>query len=277
MRIDIHAHAFADAIADRAMAALKATMPPDRPCEDGRLGTLVDRLVGYQFDAAVICSIATKPAQFDVILKWSDAIRNGSFGTETAQRAIPFLSVHPEDPERYRHIEQTAQAGFKGLKFHPYYQRFSLDAPAFIDLLNCVRQNGLIAVSHVGFDIAFPRDRICDAQRVRRLLDALPDLKFVVSHFGGWMDWDEADRLLIGQPVDIEISMTLGALPSERVRDMIMRHPADRLHFGSDWPWSRYDDQLPLLEAMQLPPERLQALMGDNSARLLGLADAAGR
>ena len=272
MRIDLHAHAFADTIVERAMAALLAEMPPGYRCEDGRLGTLAGQLEACGIDAAVICSIATKPTQFDVIMKWSEAIRNGAFGEAAARRAIPFLSVHPEDPERYRHIEQTARAGFKGIKFHPYYQRFELDSPGAIDLMDCARRNGLVVVSHVGFDIAFPHDRLCDPVRVRRLLDALPDLKFVASHLGGWMDWEAAERLLIGQPIDIEISMSMDYLPAGRARELFMRHPADRLYFGSDWPWTRHDEQLARLEALQLPADRMQALMGGNAARLLGLA-----
>ena len=271
MRIDLHAHAFADKIAERAMTALMADMPPGYQAEDGRLGTLAAQLTASGFDAAVICSIATKPSQFDIILKWSEAIRNGAFGEAAARLAIPLLSVHPEDPERYQHIEQTARAGFKGIKLHPYYQGFALDSPTAIDLLDCARQNGLVVVCHAGFDIAFPRERRCDPLRIRRLLDALPDLKFVASHLGGWMDWDEAERLLIGQPIDIEISMSLDYLASDRVRAMFLRHPADRLHFGSDWPWTRHDEELARLEALQLPTDRMQALMGGNAARLLGL------
>jgi predicted TIM-barrel fold metal-dependent hydrolase len=272
MRIDLHAHAFADTIAERAMTALMAAMPTGYRSEDGRLGTLADQLTACCFDAAAICSIATKPSQFDVIRKWSEAIRNGAFGEAAARLAIPLLSVHPEDPERYQHIEQTARAGFKGIKLHPYYQGFALDSPAAIDLLDCARRNGLVVVCHVGFDIAFPRERLCDPVRVRRLLDALPDLKFVASHLGGWMDWDESERLLIGQPIDIEISMSLDYLPPGRVRDLLLRHPADRLYFGSDWPWSRHDEQLARLEALQLPADRMRALMGGNAARLLGLS-----
>jgi predicted TIM-barrel fold metal-dependent hydrolase len=272
MRIDFHTHAFADAIAERAMTALKAQMPPGYRCFDGKLGTLVAQLAEHRLDAAVLCSIATKPAQFDVILKWSDAIRQGAFGEEVARRIIPFLSVHPQDPERYRRVEQTAKAGYKGIKLHPYYQNFVLDSPEAIDLLRCARQNDLVVLSHVGYDIAFPRDEsICEPARVRRVLDAVPGLKFVASHFGGWMDWDEADRLLIGQPIDIDISMTLDHLDPARVRDMLLRHPAEHLLFGSDWPWSRYDAEIPLLESFQLPAGRLEALMGGNAMRLLGL------
>lgn len=269
MRIDVHSHAYADKIVERAMQQLKSRMPPDYQSEDGRLTSLVASLAENGLDAAVVCSIATKPPQFDVIMEWSAAIRNGVFGEETARRVIPFISIHPSDPDRYGRVEQIAKAGFKGLKFHPYYQGFVLDDPEAIDLFRCVARNGLTIICHVGFDIAYPHDRICDPVRVRRVAEALPDAKFIAAHFGGWMDWDEAEAHLVGQPIDIEISLALDNLPLDRVRDMIMRHPQDRLHYGSDWPWSRHAESLALLEKMALPRERLTALLGGNSRRLI--------
>ena len=274
MRVDSHVHAFADAIAERAMAALLAKMPPGYAAFDGRLATLADHLETHGFDAAVLCSIATKPSQFDVIRAWSQAIREGAFGTSAARRIVPFLSVHPEDPDRFAHIEQTAREGYKGLKFHSYYQNLVLDSPAAIDLMRCARDNHLAVLCHNGYDIAFPRDRVCEPARVRRLLDAVPGLRLIVSHFGGWMDWDEAERLLIGQPIAIEISMSLSYLPPERLRAMLLRHPIDAILYGSDWPWSSHAKELALLDSLDLPADRMTALMGDNAARLLGLAPA---
>jgi len=271
VRVDSHVHAFADAIAERAMAALLAKMPPGYAAFDGRLATLTDHLETHGFDAAVLCSIATKPAQFDVIRSWSRSIREGAFGAAAARRIVPFLSVHPRDPDRYAHIEQTAREGYKGLKFHSYYQDLVLDSPEAIDLMRCAHDNGLAVLVHNGYDIAFPRDPVCEPARVRRLLDAIPGLKLIVSHFGGWMDWEAAEHLLIGQPIAIEISMTLDYLEPAHVRDLLLRHPVDSILYGSDWPWSSHASELALLDSLDLPSDRMAAMMGDNAARILGL------
>ena len=273
MRIDFHAHAFPDALAPRAIAALEAELLEEgaQARFDGKLGTLIEQLRQHHLDAAVVCSIATKPSQFDPILKWSQAIRDGAFGAEPARRIIPLLSVHPADPDWRKHIEQTAAAGFKGLKIHPYYQNFILDSPEMLDYLRCARDQGLLVVSHTGFDIAFPRERICDPARVARVASELPDLDFVATHLGGWEDWDEVERHLTGRPITMEISYAFGRLPDSRIRDLLLRHPAERLLLGSDWPWNSHAEVLPRLMQLALPPERLDALLGGNAARLLQL------
>ncbi len=272
MRIDFHTHAFAETIAAKAMATLEAELPPGvKAFFDGRLGTLVGQLAEHDIDAAVLCSIATRPNQFEPIMRWSRDIRNGVFGAEAARRIVPFLSVHPADPEARKHIAQAAAAGFLGLKIHPYYQQFVLDAPETLDYLRCARDNNLIVVSHTGFDIAFPRERICDPARIARVVGTLPDLRFVATHLGAWEDWDEAERHLIGLPLYIEISYAFDYLADERIRSMLLRHPAERLLFGSDWPWNSHAAALPRVAALGLEPSRLAALMGGNAARLLGL------
>jgi predicted TIM-barrel fold metal-dependent hydrolase len=278
MRVDFHTHAFADAIAGRAIAAIESRLREEGAAArfDGRLGTLTAELARHGFDLGVVCSIATRPAQFEPILAWSQAIRDGAFGEEAARRIVPFASVHPADPEARRRIARVAAAGFQGLKIHPCYQQFTLDAPATLDYLRCARDHGLIVISHTGFDIAFPRERICDPARVARVVAAIPDLRFVATHLGGWEDWEEVERHLIGSPVHMEISYCCGRLDRERLRGLLLRHPAGCLLFGSDWPWNSHAEVLPRIEALGLDEPRLTALMGGNAARLLGRGEEGG-
>lgn len=273
MRIDMHTHAFPDKIAAKALEAIMAPMPPKYYTKyDGRLATLVAELKAHGFDKALLCQIATKPAQYGPILEWSQAIRRGDFGETAAETMIPVPSVHPGDPDRAAHLAEVARLGFKGVKLHPFFQRFTLDTPDMLDYFKAVRDNGLFVISHIGYDIGFPFDDLCGPRRVAHVLEAVPGLRMMVSHFGGWLDWEEASRILIGAPVDIEISMAIGFCAPELFKDMLVRHPQDRLYFGSDWPWSRYDVTLPFLDSCGLDPARMEALMGGNAARWLGIA-----
>jgi len=276
MKIDMHSHAFAEPIVERAMAALKANIPPDFPCPyDGRLSSLIRELKSHGFDHSVLCQIATKPTQFAPILNWSKAIRDGQLGEDAARMIIPLPSVHPNDPELEAHIREIAKEGFKGIKLHPYYQGFVLDDPVPLDLFRIARDNGLFVEIHAGFDIGFPFEDVCGPRRTMHVIETVPGLRLMISHFGGWKIWEEVDEVLIGAPVDIETSMSVGWCDPELLHSMLLRHPADRLYFGSDWPWSIYDVTLPYLEALNLPADRYAALMGGNAARFLGLdADA---
>jgi hypothetical protein len=272
MRIDMHTHAFADKIAARALEAIMAPMPPKyRTPYDGRLATLLSQLKANIFDKAVLCQIATKSAQFGPILDCTQAIRRGDFGETAAETFIPIPSVHPDDPDREAHLAEVAKLGFKGVKLHPYFQRFTLDTPDMLDYFKAVRDNGLFVISHIGYDIGFPFEDVCGPRRVVHVLEAVPDLRMMVTHFGGWLDWEEASRVLIGAPVDIEISMAIGFCAPELFKEMLFRHPQDRLYFGSDWPWSQYGVTLPFLDSCGLDPARMEALMGGNAARWLGL------
>lgn len=274
MKIDFHTHAFPEALADRAMASLNARIEDAafHSCGDGRLGSLVAELDRNGLDRAVVCSIATRPKQWKSILDWSLAILGGEFGEEPARRIIPLASVHPSDPDAAAHLSEIAKAGIKGVKLHPYYQEFMLDAPETLDFLRAARDQGLFVVSHTGFDVAFAHEPMCNPARIRHVVEAIPDLTFVATHLGGWEDWDEVDRLLIGLPnLYIENSFAASMIGAERMGAMLARHPADHVMFGTDWPWRPHAFDLAAVDSLPFSNEWKTAFLGGNAARLLGL------
>lgn len=258
--VDAHTHAFADAIAARAIKQLQR-MGNINARLDGSIAALLASMDASGIETSVVLTIATKPEQTAVIFDWCKRI--------ATPRIIPFASVHPADAAAEGWIERIADAGLRGIKLHPYYQAFDLIEPRCLALYRRIATRGLVLMVHTGFDIAFPRERVADAARVRRVLEAVPDLKLVVTHLGGWGDWDEAERLLIGLPVYLEISMSSALLPLDRLREILMRHPMNRLMFGTDSPWADQFEDLARVRALDLPDDRLTALLGGNAVRLL--------
>jgi predicted TIM-barrel fold metal-dependent hydrolase len=259
--VDFHAHAFPDALAARAIDALehgggvKAFL-------DGRIVSLLSAMDDVGIATSVICSIATKPEQFEPILKWSRQI--------ASPRIVPLPSIHPQSPDPVGQVRQVAEAGLIGIKLHPYYQDFDLDDESLLPLLRALDELGLLVVCHTGFDFAFPRDRRADPVRIRRVLDRVPTLKLITSHMGAWDDWDEVERHLIGLPITMDISLSFELLGRERARAMILAHPADRVLFGTDSPWASQAQTLEALRALQLGEEREQAILWRNAQSLLG-------
>lgn len=254
------------------MDALEKKVPIEyRTGFDGRLSSLIASLTKNGFDKAVLCQIATKPDQYSPILSWSRAIQSGELGTTSMEKIIPLPSIHPSDPERSKHISEIAASGFKGIKLHPYYQGFVLDSSDIIDLAKEIRDNGLFLLTHTGYDIGFPKEDLCSPRKVMNLIEAVPNLRIMISHFGGWMDWQKAEEILIGAPVDIEISMAIGYTDKDTIVRMLKKHSQKRLYFGSDWPWSDYDKTLPFIGSLNLNDTFKKGLMGENAARFLGL------
>lgn len=60
--IDMHTHAFPDAIADRAITQLCAEGNV-RACLDGRVSSLIASMDTAGIEKSVLCSIATRPRQ----------------------------------------------------------------------------------------------------------------------------------------------------------------------------------------------------------------------
>ena len=76
MLIDFHTHAFADSIAERAMAKLENTLKvsgrwEEPPATDGTVSGLLRKMDGCGIDRSVILPIATKPSQQKTINDWA--------------------------------------------------------------------------------------------------------------------------------------------------------------------------------------------------------------
>lgn len=261
--IDFHTHAFPDSLAPKAITALEAETDDVHACLNGTIGALLESMDRANIMTSVIANIATKPGQFEPILQWSQEI--------ASERIVPFPSVHPADPDLRGRVARIHEAGFKGIKLHPYYQGFTLDDEAVYPLYDEIERRNLILLSHTGFDIAYPRDRIADPVRVRRVLDAFPDLRLVCSHLGAWEDWDEVERHLIGRPIYLEISYSLNTLPAARAGELLLAHPKDRLLFGTDSPWEDQKTAAERVSAMGLSADLLESLFFRNASALLGL------
>ncbi|MCL4476922.1 MAG: amidohydrolase family protein [Nitrospirae bacterium] len=258
--IDFHTHAFPDELAERAMKMLeeeggiKASL-------DGRVSSLLRSMDKNGIEKSLVCSIATKPSQFDTILKWSRKI-----GTE---RIIPLPSLHPDDPDAEERVSQIKGEGFKGIKFHPYYQDFNVDDERLFPVYERICRENLIMVMHTGFDFAFEKIRKADPARIMRVLDRFPDIKLVTTHLGAWDDWDEVEKHIAGKRIYMEISFSLEYLEKEVAKKIILNHPEDHVLFGTDSPWTDQGRTLALLKGLDLGQAREKLILRENALRLL--------
>jgi hypothetical protein len=261
--IDFHAHAFPDELAERAIPALQAEAPDVKAALDGKVSSLLRSMDEVGIEKVVVASIATKPKQFSSIVRWSKEI--------ASDRIIPFPSFHPADPEVLDRVRILKEEGFKGLKLHPYYQGFDLDGERMWPIYEAIQASGLIWLCHTGFDIAFPRIRKCDPVRIRKVIEAFPELKLVTSHLGAWQDWEEVRLHLLGKPVYMELSFSIDQMPRALVMELMLTHPQEYLLFGTDSPWTDQKHTLGLFRSLHLDAEREAAILGGNASRLLGL------
>ena len=258
--IDFHAHAFPDQVAASAIPYLEEEGDV-KARHDGRVTSLLNLMDREGVDKSIICSIATRPLQFEAILNWSSQIRS--------DRIIPFPSFHPSDPQVLEHISRIKAEGFKGIKMHPYYQQFFLDDKKLYPAYEKISGLGLILVMHTGFDIAFPRIRRCDPRQILAVLTQFPELRMVTTHLGAWQQWDEVEELLAGRTIYMDISYTLDQIDSQTARRIMLKHPKEYILFGSDSPWSGPQETYKHLHALNLGSEREELILRKNGLTLL--------
>ncbi len=260
MIIDFHTHAFPDAVAAKAIPAL-AKKGNVKAHTEGTAESLLASMDRAGIHTSVICSIATRPAQFEPILAWSKSIQS--------PRLVPLPSIHPADTDAAAKVFQLKSEGFSGIKMHPYYQDFSLDEDRLSPLYAALSETGMFLVVHCGYDIAFPRIRRSDPTQILTVQNRFPDLKLITTHFGGWEIWEEVEKMLIGKEIFMEISFALTYLSPEQAVRMLNKHPADYLLFGSDSPWDNQLEAIQRLKKLNLNQERLNRILGQNGERLL--------
>jgi uncharacterized protein len=258
--IDFHAHAFPDQVAASAIPYLEEEGDV-KAIHDGRIDSLLELMDRDNVEKSVICSIATRPSQFEAILSWSKLIRT--------ERIIPFPSFHPNDTKMLAHIDRIKAEGFKGIKMHPYYQQFFLDDPKLYPAYEKISDLGLILIMHTGFDIAFPRIRRCDPRQILNIVTRFPGLKIVTTHLGAWQQWDEVEQLLAGREIYMDISYTLDQINPQTARRIILKHPGEFVLFATDTPWSGADYTRKHLQALNLGNEREELILYQNGRQLL--------
>lgn len=272
MKIDLHTHIFPDEIAEQVVQRLRGqSTEPIEPAGNGTRADLLTQMQAAGVDHAVVCPIATRAEQFETILDYARRLSGGFYGAETARRLIPFASVHPADPQRFRHLERVAAAEIRGVKIHPFYQSFQLGSADSLDFLRCCRDNNLIVQCHCGFDIGFPQELRCTPQDVLLLHEKLPELRFIAAHLGGWRQWSDVIRHLVGQPIYLDTSILEPDISTSEVIEILSRHPPQKLLFATDWPWQSYSRAEFMIEQAPLSRAAKDSILGLNAARLLRL------
>ncbi|MFH2069419.1 MAG: amidohydrolase family protein [Candidatus Omnitrophota bacterium] len=261
--IDFHTHAFPDKLAERAIKLLEGE-GEIKAHLNGTVSALLSSMDRCGIEKSVICSIATKPAQFDSIFKWSRKI--------SSERIIPFPSLHPDDPGIPDKVTRVKEAGFKGLKLHPYYQDFFIDEERMFPLYEAISKADLILLVHTGFDFAFSRVERADPLRTLKIHKRFPSLKLVTTHLGAWDQWAKVEEFLLGKSIYMEISFSLEFLPPEKAREIIRNHPEKYVLFGTDSPWTAQGKALSLFRKLNLGAEKEKLILEKNAANLLNSA-----
>ena len=265
MYIDFHTHVFPDKIAAAAVSQLSAAchVPANT---DGTLSGLRRSMQENGMDLSVILPVVTKPSQFDSVNAFAAAI-NARYDD-----LISFGGIHPDNDDIDGKLDRIVDLGLKGIKLHPDYQGTFIDDEKYRYLLQGAVDRGLLVSIHAGIDVGLPDPVHCPPARTAKALDALhlPDTpRIILAHGGGWGQWDDVERYLVGRPVMFDLGVTPEYIKAEQLLRIIRTHGADKILFASDSPWSDQGVSRSLFEALPLTSEEAELIRHKNAQSLL--------
>lgn len=264
MIIDFHTHIFPDNFADHAMNVLSqnAKVGYSAPAT---LGGLIAAMDESGVDRSVVLNIVTKDSQHENVLR---------FAKETnSEKTIAFGSVLPSSVYALEYVWKISDEELKGIKFHPALQRIYPEDEQYFPIYDLARALNLIITFHVGFDPSYPNEINASPESMIKIARNFPGLKIVAAHMGGLKMAEDVLETVAGQ-ADIYMDTAYCADPwlDKRIlKEIIRKHGADRILFGSDYPWHMPCREISLIRSLDISEEEKEMILGGNATRILGI------
>lgn len=258
--IDTHAHIYPDAIAEKAAKSIGEFYGIPMGL-NGTLGGLLESGSAAGISRWLVHSVAVTPSRVHSI---NDFIMKSV--NEHGDRLIGFAAMHPDYEDVRGELERAKAGGLIGVKLHPDFQYFCLDDENAIEMFRIGAEMNMPFLIHTG-DSRYPYS---EPKRMARALDAVPKLKVICAHLGGWSVWEEAWKTLAGREnVWVDTSSSLYAMSPEAAAEVIRHYGADRVFFGTDYPMWKPEDELDRFMALPLTDCEREMILHTNFENFL--------
>lgn len=262
MIIDFHTHCFPDRIAHNAVSSLENSSGGLVPQTDGTLNGLNLAMQHQGIAKSVVLSIATNPKQQTNVNNFAAEINKGNI--------IAFGSVHPDAPNIYDELDRIKELGLCGIKLHPEFQGFFVDDEKMKPIYKKISSLGFITVFHAGADLGFKNPVRCTPQRMYNALKHF-DSPVVAAHWGGIYSYEDTLKYLCGTDIFFDTSFGYRVIPKPYAEEILQKHTADKILFGSDTPWSTPENELRLLNTLGLSENEKEKIYFKNAEKLLNI------
>lgn len=259
MIIDFHAHIYPEKIAEKATKSISSFYENTPMAWNGRCQELIESGKKIGVVKYIVHSTATKAEQVE-------SINNFIIGEcQKYPEFVGFGTMHPDYENFEQELERIHNAGLKGIKLHPDFQRFECDTPKMDDVYTKMAQLKMPVLFHVGdarYDFSGPK-------RILHVLEKHPDLIIIAAHFGGYTEWENSIKYLVGKNVYFDTSSTFWKLPIEDAKKIIEAHGYEKFLFGSDFPMWDHSEELARFDKLELSPQQREAVLFGNADKLL--------
>lgn len=208
-------------------------------------------------------------------IEYNDGIERSSQlieGCRNVTEVIPFCSVHPGDPERIRKMHKYIRMGAKGLKLHPNFQRVRPNDPENFELYEEYAIYQLPLIMHSGLtgrEGGFRSGRTFSSLEFLETIPRnFPNIPVVLGH-AGISQYEKG--IALAQKYQ-NIYLELSGQPARHIHQALSAVGADRLLFGTDWPfWNQAFALQAVRQATKHDHTAERRILYENAERLLRL------
>ena len=258
--INAHAHIYPEKIAMKATEAIGDFYDIEMETSAGTAENLIKDCQRIGVTQYVVHSVATTAKQVRAI--------NEFIKKEMSEHKefIGFMTLHQDltSEEIEREVEWCIENGFKGVKLHPDFQKFYVDAPNAEKFYQVIGDK-LPILFHIGDD----RYDYSNPERLIRMAKKYPNTIFIAAHFGGYRCWDVAYKYEGLKNVYFDTCSSLPFITKDKAKEIINKLGADRFFFATDFPmWDAVNEYNRFCQ-IDLTEEERKMILSSNLKKLL--------
>jgi uncharacterized protein len=194
---------------------------------------------------------------------------------------IPLVSFHPElEGDLGELLESYIKMGARGMKIHPMAQGFDPNHERMHEVYRGCTKHKLPVVFHCGRVSNTRLNEYADLEMILPVIKEYPNVPFVLTHM---VDGNVDHVLMLAENynnVFFDTSIVITGYPSiaevnepswcddDHVINIINKVGAERVLFGSDYPWGSPVHDVKRLLNMKLTREQMELIFGLNSLKL---------
>lgn len=257
--IDAHVHIFPEKIAEKATVSI-GNYYGIQMFANGTIEDLIANGKKINVYRYIVHSTATKVEQVETI---------NDFIAETKSRYKEFIgfgTLHPELENVEAEVNRIISLGLKGIKLHPDFQDFNIDDECMMPIYQTL-EGRLPVLIHMGDE----KRTSSSPGRLARVLELFPKLTVIAAHLGGYMMWEDSIKYLVGKNVYFDSSSSLAVLDRGKATDIIKKHGAEKVLFGSDYPMWSHEEELERFYKLDLTDEERELILWKNASKLLNI------
>ena len=264
MITDTHTHCFPDKLAPCAIGSLSQQLGGYKPYADGTLAGMQKLMYEAGVGRSVIASIATNAHQMKSV---------NNFAAECMQNnddIIGFGSIFPDADDVMEELERIKLLGLKGVKLHPDFQQFFVDDEKMKDIYKKISSLDLVLLFHSGVDDGFKPPYHCTPERLLNALEWL-ETPAIAAHWGGNKMSCEVIERLCGTGIYFDTALGYNYLSKETAENIIKKHGADKILFGSDSPWHSPKMERDFINSLDISDTSKAKIFEENAEKLFGI------